>query len=885
MGKKLIALVAIIFALSFSSLSFAQTPNADEIYSEQGPFMAPMEPDPGIPDTVTAESKTIPSGTTDFTLNVTLYNDEELGGFNLPITWSSPDITCDSVSFVGTRVEYVNTKLFSVDNVNQRLQAGIIIFFEQYLQPGNGIIYTAYFTVAPGASDQVIDIDSIFYPPGGNFALTLTNGFNTLPQFVAGTVTMGNPTAPEIALDPTTFAFSGTEGEANPPSQTLNISNSGTGTLEWSLASSSGWLNLNPTSGTDDGAIDVSVSLAGLSAGTYYDTIVVTANSDNSPQTVPVTLVVEAPPPIIQLDPTNIEVTVIEGGSLPSDQIAVTNTGGGTLDWSTANLTGWITLDPTSGIGDGTITLNYNLTGVTAGIYYDTITVSDPNAANNPQKAAVTLTVEPPPPTIQLDPVNISITADEGSTPPSEQITVTNIGGGTLDWTATNLTGWIALNPISGVGDGTISLDFDLTGVSAGTYYDTITISDPNATNDPQFTAVMLTVEALSPTIQLDPVSIEVTAAEESSPPSEQITITNTGGGTLNWSATNQTGWLSLSPPNGVGDGIITVEFDLTGLTPGIYYDTVVVSDESATNSPQITSVMLTIEAEADPEIGLSHTLFTFNATEGGGNPPSQTLTIANLGGGVLNWTAEEVEGWLTLNPESGTGDGTVEVSVDATGLTQGTYIDTILVIDPDAINSPQAVGVLLTISDFAFGTAIIYPEAQHVIQAYAINPKTDTIYIGNFGSYSVNDIDPASVVINGSLVPVATSVIPSHPDFTGEVMEIIIEARPFILGYGILYDTSLHEFMVSGLFNDQTIFEAAGEVTFYGHISGDVNRDGIVDVGDPVYIIEFIFREGETPDPIEIADVNCDGRIDIGDARFLINYVFREGPKPNCQQ
>ncbi len=885
MRGKITIFFILTLAIAIGSLTLAQVPSVDEIYSEQGPFMAPMEPDPGVPDTITIETKSIPSGTTEFSLRVFLYNDEEIGGFNLPITWDSPDISCDSVSFVGSRIEYVNTKLFSIDNVNQRLQAGMIIFFEQFLQPGYGTVYTAYFTVAGGAPDQTIGLDSTFYPPGGNFALTLANGFNIVPQVVPGSVQMGTPANPEIALDPMNFTFNGVQGEADPPSQTLNVSNSGTGTLEWSLSNSQSWLGLDPMSGTNTGAVDVAVDLTGLMAGTYFDTIVVTGNADNSPQTAAVMLVVAEPPPAIHLDPTSIDVTAQQGSSLPPEEIAVTNVGGGTLNWSAMNISGWLSINPTSGTGDGIITADFDLSGLTAGVYVDTVTVTDGNASNSPQFTVVTLTVTPPPPTIQLDPTSIDVTADEGSTLPSEEIMVTNIGGGALNWSAAHAAGWLMISPTGGSGDGAITVDFDLTGLTPGVYYDTVFVSDPAATNSPQYAAVTLTVEAAPAMIQLDPTFIEVTAFENTTPASKQITVTNTGGGTLEWTAFNMMGWLSISPTSGSGDGIITLDFDLTGLAPDTYMDTVVVTDENAANSPQIAIVQLNVEAEAAPEIGLSATFFAFNATGGGSNPPAQMLTVSNLGGGELNWTLQKNEDWLMVDPMSGTGDGAVDISVDIAGLTQGTYVDTILVVDPAAANSPQAVGVTLTISDFAYGGATIYPSAQHIVRAYAVDPIMDKIYIGDFGSYGVGDIDPATMVVNGSVPVLSWSILGSHPDFDGEVMELVVGARPFILSYGVLYDTTVQEFTVSGLFTDQTIFDATGEVIFYAHISGDVNRDGVVNVGDPVFLVNFIFREGLGPDPYEIGDVNCDGRIDVGDVRFLINYVILDGPKPDCHQ
>lgn len=63
----------------------------------------------------------------------------------------------------------------------------------------------------------------------------------------------------------------------------------------------------------------------------------------------------------------------------------------------------------------------------------------------------------------------------------------------------------------------------------------------------------------------------------------------------------------------------------------------------------------------------------------------------------------------------------------------------------------------------------------------------------------------------------------------------------------------------------------------------GDANSDGIIDVGDAVYLINHIFRGGAAPDPILVGDANCSDTVDVGDAVFLINYIFRGGPPPGC--
>jgi hypothetical protein len=64
----------------------------------------------------------------------------------------------------------------------------------------------------------------------------------------------------------------------------------------------------------------------------------------------------------------------------------------------------------------------------------------------------------------------------------------------------------------------------------------------------------------------------------------------------------------------------------------------------------------------------------------------------------------------------------------------------------------------------------------------------------------------------------------------------------------------------------------------------GDVNEDEVVDIGDIVFLINYVFYSGTPPSPVlNHADVNSDWVVDIGDIVYLINYVFYSGTQPVC--
>jgi hypothetical protein len=63
------------------------------------------------------------------------------------------------------------------------------------------------------------------------------------------------------------------------------------------------------------------------------------------------------------------------------------------------------------------------------------------------------------------------------------------------------------------------------------------------------------------------------------------------------------------------------------------------------------------------------------------------------------------------------------------------------------------------------------------------------------------------------------------------------------------------------------------------GRQCGDNNNDGVINVGDVVYMIICAMSIGPCPNPTCIADANGDGSANIGDAVYLINLIFKGGP------
>ena len=66
-------------------------------------------------------------------------------------------------------------------------------------------------------------------------------------------------------------------------------------------------------------------------------------------------------------------------------------------------------------------------------------------------------------------------------------------------------------------------------------------------------------------------------------------------------------------------------------------------------------------------------------------------------------------------------------------------------------------------------------------------------------------------------------------------------------------------------------------------NLPGDANNDDQTNVGDAVYLINYVFSGGPPSPCMDEGDANSDCSVNIGDAVFLISYIFGGGPVPAC--
>jgi hypothetical protein len=71
--------------------------------------------------------------------------------------------------------------------------------------------------------------------------------------------------------------------------------------------------------------------------------------------------------------------------------------------------------------------------------------------------------------------------------------------------------------------------------------------------------------------------------------------------------------------------------------------------------------------------------------------------------------------------------------------------------------------------------------------------------------------------------------------------------------------------------------------VNVRGSVHGDANGDGVINIADVMYMVNYLYRGGPYPASFEAGDANCDGVHGILDVLILVNFLYKGGRPPGC--
>jgi hypothetical protein len=576
------------------------------------------------------------------------------------------------------------------------------------------------------------------------------------------------------------------------------------------------------------------------------------------------------------ISPTVLNFSAIAGGSNPPPQSFLVASSGGPLSFNIVENINWAIPSPIQGTTPQNINVLINIITLPVGTYIDSLQVVSPGVPNSPQYVKLVLVIQPPPPTICVDPQAFFFNAIAGDTNPSPKtLTITNCGSGTLNWTVSNSEAWLGLNPTSGVDSGDVTVSVDITGLPYGVYKDTIVVSDTNATNDPVLVPVTLTVASELPIIAVDSAfNFIVVPTGVSSVPPRNILIKNVAGGILNfWLVESSPRIFTLNPSSGTAPQVVVVGFKVIGGQAGVdYYDTLWVYSNEAINSPfPVVFVFHYVDNPAQLFVNADTVqLNVFECDMGAGVPmPHASVFASNIGGdNPLPIRLIYETNLFTVNVDTGTAPFGFTITAEDLQLPLGSYFDTILISAQKAINSPETL-----IVRFNMTAGLTQPQIFLYSSSYTIPAQE------NAGP----TIPSALVIYNkfGGCMPweIQEDVPwlfpnPDSGDVPGSV-DMYADAAGYVFGE---YPDSLFILAPSATNSPKKVNLLFRVWRFHG----DVDYNKRVNVVDVTYLVDFMFHSGPMPQPeLIVGDLNCDLRVNVADLTYFVDYLFRNGPIP----
>jgi outer membrane protein assembly factor BamB len=150
------------------------------------------------------------------------------------------------------------------------------------------------------------------------------------------------------------------------------------------------------------------------------------------------------------------------------------------------------------------------------------------------------------------------------------------------------------------------------------------------------------------PILSISPSSLSFGATEGGpDPPAASLAVTNTGSGSLSFTAAADVNWISLSPTNGTAPQTVTVTASSAGLAAGSYTGNVTVTAAGAQGSPATVPVTLTVSS---PGTSVDWPMVDHDPGRTGAAVGEATISPSSAPNLALSWSTG-VDGKVTAQP------------------------------------------------------------------------------------------------------------------------------------------------------------------------------------------------------------------------------------------
>jgi hypothetical protein len=499
---------------------------------------------------------------------------------------------------------------------------------------------------------------------------------------------------------PGALSFSLKTGGINTP-QPIQIRNGGSGTLSWSLTTStgigSGWLTVSATSGSAPSTVSIGINTANLpsGSGTYVGQLLLTTSGDST--TIPVSVTVGTSV-FEQVNP--ISFTMPGGGNNPLPQILPIDTADNSATnyyqvAVAANGGNWLSVPFCSNANYPCATPHpvavniQNASTLAAGTYIGEVTIYQDTNPQMSINVPVTLNVISSGAYFNNLPGQVSFSMETGGTSVPQTIQVTGAGSGSLNWTVGTTTAdggaWLTASPASGTAPSDVIIGVNPAnlpngGSLAGTFVGQLLFqTSGDATTIP--VAVTVGTNVFN---QVNPISFTMPVGSNNPLPQLLTVATTVYNSPVNYYqvASTATGgnWLSV-PACSNANYPCTTPYPTTvnvqnasTLPAGVYTGEVTFYEDTNPAMSMTVPVTLNIVASGAFFNNLPGQV-SFSMVQNGTAVP-QTIEIENAGSGTLDWTVTTATSdggeWLSASPTSGKAPSEVSVSVNPAHLPGG---------------------------------------------------------------------------------------------------------------------------------------------------------------------------------------------------------------------
>ncbi len=600
-----------------------------------------------------------------------------------------------------------------------------------------------------------------------------THKFTSSPIQVTGMGDLLRPAHLELS---TTSLDLGVGDQALDSVQKIALTNLGGGQISWQANATQPWLTISPKSGTFYSGMKTEVEIAGdrshLPPGSFNDQVLFASSAGDS--VLPIKMSVTALPlqqaAVLQISPAVLSFASNDGGSAPDAQVVtIGNPGQLPLHWTARTNAPWLSLSSQSGSVDafasGQARVSVDTNNLLPGTYNGTITFNgDGVVMDNLRSISVSVTIMPGCAlTVASD--MLSFTAGYLQSAPAAKsinLSATNCSS-SMAWKATSHASWLTISQANGSTPASPAIGINVTGLNPGTYTSSVTFSSSGGTQEVPVRFIMS--QLAEPVLSVGSTRGLNFYSGQGDTTTQNVTLTNTGSGTLLWSANAITGsggsWLSVSPASGSISANQSAVLAVTStnhadMVPGTYSGTVNVAatdqqGRAIAGSPQYIPVSKVVNAAC--KVAASPTALTFSAVVGQAAPANQSI-ILTAGSGcanVLNWSASVASDnsgkWLTATTPAGSvsasNQGSVGVGVALNSLATGSYHGTVTITTVDSvthatIGNPRVVSVVLNVTAPSPSVEVSATAVSFSTTA-GTNPASQTITIVNTGSGSVS--------------------------------------------------------------------------------------------------------------------------------------------------